>query len=83
MTKKKEQTAKKCSRESYCWAMSEKAEMDPNSRSKGLSELRLMNMTTGKLRTAGIVYRTNARDKGLMLNHCPWCGAAIQFWVKP
>jgi hypothetical protein len=27
----------------------------------------------------GIVHRANRRDNGLMLNHCPWCGA----WISP
>ncbi len=47
---------------------------------KGLQHVMTMN-TAGKKKYIGIRYKTNYRDKGTMLNFCPWCGANIQFWV--
>jgi len=30
-------------------------------------------------RLIGIVYRPKARAQGIVLNHCPWCGASLRF----
>lgn len=29
----------------------------------------------------GVYYKTSAKDRGLMLNHCPWCGESLE-WFK-
>jgi len=41
-----------------------------------------MDTTTFEEEFVGVVYKTNAKDKGLMLNVCPWCGGSVRFW-KP
>lgn len=56
---------------------------------KGLSCLHTIDLSkdgpSAKMQCTGIVYRTGARDKGLMLNSCPWCGADLttQFKKSP
>jgi len=42
----------------------------------------LMNMTTGDTRKVGVAYKTSAKDPGLMLNVCPFCGAEIDAGFK-
>lgn len=37
----------------------------------------LMNMMTGDTRKVGVAYKTSAKDGGLMLNNCPFCGEKI------
>ena len=68
----------KCSKESFCYAMDSVAEN--NIRAKGLIRFEVISRKTGQYRVLGVLYKTGARDKGLMLNVCPWCGCNIQFF---
>lgn len=34
----------------------------------------------GDLIFTSVVYRKRRGDAGVLLNHCPWCGEAIDFW---
>lgn len=63
--------------ETWCDAMTERLEDMANSR-KGLTTIVLTSRTTGNERLAGIAHRKNAKDRGLMLNYCPWCGEPIE-----
>lgn len=51
---------------------------DVNARTRGLAALELTTFSTGAKRVVGVYYRTGAKDPGLLLNFCPWCGADIQ-----
>lgn len=68
----------KCTSKAFCSTMESKLQLD-NSQAKGLSALVLFNMKTRTTRTAGVVYKTSARDRGVVLNVCPWCAAPINF----
>lgn len=46
----------------------------------GFNTVTTINLRSGKTRLIGIVYRRNAKDRGLMLNVCPWCGSDLQFF---
>ena len=70
----------KCSPEGFCDALWDRLD-DDNSRRKGMSALVLMNMKTGEDRTAGVVWRKDSKDRGLLLNFCPWCGEGID-WIS-
>lgn len=59
----------------YCKTMMSRLG-DPHA--AGLSVFEVTTFATGKRRIVGIVHKTDARDVGLMLNHCPWCGANIE-----
>ena len=48
-------------------------------RGKGLWEILtfdVRNVNRGP-RSNGVAYKTSRKDKGLMLNFCPWCGTAL------
>lgn len=47
------------------------------SRGKGLRHLQYSNMETGKFTRSLVVYATSAKDNGLVLNRCPWCGGQL------
>ena len=49
----------------------------------GFFVLVLFNMKTEKDVVKGIAYKQNARDNGLMLNYCPWCGTKLMEDGKP
>lgn len=44
---------------------------------KGLSTFKPYNSKTCEFRFAAIIYKTKAKDKGLALNFCPFCGAKL------
>jgi len=59
-----------------CKRMEESVE-GPNPRGKGLKEYILTNVKTGKRRWACIAYHTSAKDRGVAMNFCPWCGESL------
>lgn len=72
---------KKCNKESgFCEIMQDRVESSGTS-GKGLKTLTVMNGKTGKMSVDGIFYKTSAKDNGLMLNNCPWCGESLE-WFK-
>lgn len=71
-----------CRPEGFCTAMASAMNDVANARAKGLSTVVVMNINTGEERLIGVAYKAKASDRGIMLNHCPWCGAAI-LWDKP
>lgn len=56
-----------------------------NARVKGLTQVNLTNLKQldagvsfdKATRVAGATYRTSSKDRGIMLNYCPWCGGYI------
>lgn len=63
----------------FCTGMDRCLEPQANTKSKGLVQLNLYNFKTGKERCLGVVYQKSRKDRGLMLNLCPWCGENILF----
>jgi hypothetical protein len=69
----------KCRQGKWCSSMADRLD-EVNSTTKGISELVLMNLRTGKdEKPIGIVFKKRAADRGLMLNYCPWCGERVFF----
>lgn len=44
---------------------------------KGLSLMHVVNFETGQDCSPILVYKTAARDKGIALNFCPFCGSPL------
>jgi hypothetical protein len=53
-----------------CATLAERCEPAP---SKGFKAIHTTNFKTGKKRFFGVAYKRNAKDRGLMLNVCPFC----------
>jgi len=41
---------------------------------KGFKALHTVKRDSNETRFLGVAYKTSAKDKGLLLNWCPWCG---------
>lgn len=67
----------RCDPPSWCARLDERLEPEANTRTKGLSLVVTTHQLTGKQTVHGVAFHRSARDRGLMLNHCPWCGEAI------
>lgn len=73
-------TVRKCSRLQWCAGMSMALQDVPeNFEGKGLSVSRGWLGTEEHPRRLGVSYRAKARDTGIVLNFCPWCGVRIRF----
>ena len=44
---------------------------------RGFVVIRVMNTKTGVERELGIAYKNDRKDRGLLLNFCPFCGGNI------
>jgi hypothetical protein len=83
----------RCSRRGFCRRLDERMPGLANEKRAGFVVLALTPVSrdpktgavrmieTAKTYTAGVAYYLNARDKGMMLNYCPFCGAKI-LWMK-
>lgn len=40
----------------------------------GIGFENILDLRTGRFSPLGYLYRGNAKDKGIVLNLCPWCG---------
>lgn len=67
----------RCSKQGWCPAMRARLSDGVGA---GLSVLNLLNFKTGEERVGGIVFKRDRRDKGIVLNVCPWCESRI-FWI--
>jgi hypothetical protein len=65
----------KCGSEVMCSPLAERVQ--PGYHAKGLNCAEVMNMASGKISGFLVMYKTSSKDKGLVLNFCPWCGAEI------
>lgn len=61
----------------FCDALSDRLEDHANATRKGLVLMVAMNITTGGRRVVGVCFKRGAKDGGLMLNICPFCGERI------
>jgi len=71
----------KCSKKKWCKTLADRLQIK-NAHGKGLAPFVLMSMTTGKDTVYGVVYKTDAKDDGVLLNVCPWCAEKICFVPK-
>ncbi len=80
----------KCSKEKgFCSTISKVME-DMNHRGKGIIPLMILTnslldetqVSLNKIKPTGLVYKTSASDRGIMFNHCPFCGEKIDWWRR-
>lgn len=76
MAAKKKPYAGECNlkKDLFCPGMEPNLQRD--SGRKGLVSLMTFNFSAGYSGQL-IVYKKSATDKGLLLNHCPWCGVNL------
>ena len=43
-------------------------------RAKGFASVVTLNLDSGETKWQGVAYHTGAKDSGLMLAYCPFCG---------
>lgn len=67
----------------YCPTMFDRVEPEANSHRKGMIQVNVFNMKTGKERVVGVAYKMTPIDKGLFFNFCPFCGENILFEKIP
>lgn len=60
-----------CNETAMCSSLLNRLE---DGRRKGFEALHTTNLETDEERFLGVVYRTSVKDRGLMLNWCPFCG---------
>lgn len=58
-------------------SMMEKYCDPPNPKGKGLKEYILTDINTGLKRWAFIAFHSSAKDRGTVINFCPWCGEKV------
>lgn len=63
----------------FCWLMWEWLEPEQE---RGFSPYVLTRLTDFKRRLVAVVYKRTARDKGIALNFCPFCGTSYERWLK-
>jgi hypothetical protein len=63
--------------DTWCTAMSLLLHDDANARRAGLAVVVVTNLETGSSRTIGVAAKKTSRDRGVMLNCCPWCRADL------
>ena len=49
---------------------------------RGLYATHVLNVNEAKTELLGVAYRENKKDKGLMINYCPWCGGTPGIFKK-
>ena len=76
----KKEKYRKCSKNGFCKTMREKSSVYPGQ--KGIRIHHITYLPTMKLAYAFAAYHISAKDIGLALNFCPWCGGNIQNWDK-
>jgi len=70
----------KCDREKgFCPTMAARAEPVGQGARHGLIQMAVMDFSAKPITTRGIgiMFKMNAKDKGIMLNYCPWCGGRL------
>lgn len=65
----------------FCTRLYERLSESPNAGQRGLTAILLASRSTGETRLAGVAYKKDRRDVGLMINVCPFCGQSLE-WSK-
>ena len=61
----------------WCNAMDKCLEDEANVPKKGLVQVNVHNFKNGKVKCVEVAYKKSWKNRGLMLNKCPWCDAYI------
>lgn len=72
----KEWRRMKCKDNKPCDALNSRLQ---SGKGKGLFECRLMSLKTGKTTRTLYYYTTGIKDKGVVLNFCPFCGFEFSY----
>ena len=67
----------KCSEKRWCLPMRMSLNDEANARKKGIATVVLTSVLGMGSRLIGVAYKKTAKDLGVMLNFCPWCGEPI------
>lgn len=68
----------KCKYPRFCERLDERI-TGTNLPTKGLVAVIVSRNADDKYRVAGVSFHTSAKDRGLMLNVCPWCGEPLNW----
>lgn len=71
---------KECSVGVLCSSLDKRVD-GVNENRKGFSLMITTNGITGKRTKIGVVYKTSAKDCGVIINHCPFCGYNFEAWI--
>jgi hypothetical protein len=73
----------KCEDGEHCETMFDMLDHQDDSR-RGFSGVTTINLKTGTCRYIGVRYCKSGKgkDRGVMLNFCPFCGASLQWWEQ-
>lgn len=66
----------KCDAEDICSGLSKCYVTEPNR--KGINLVEVTDIKTGKKRFVGVAFKKTEKDRGVMLNFCPSCGANFE-----
>jgi hypothetical protein len=66
-----------CNPDDYCTMLKKYLRQDDGTRHKGLAVYEMADATDPDWSGTAIVYHASHRDKGIILNFCPFCGARI------
>lgn len=67
----------KCSSKAFCETLKSKIQPGPTS-AKGIVGVQLINMQTLERTRYLVAYQSGPKDRGLVLNYCPWCGGSLK-----
>lgn len=65
----------------FCKSLNDRMDMLGH-RGKGIQPLMVMTKSYTRMETRGAMYKTDAKDRGLMFNFCPFCGESLRWWEK-
>lgn len=65
-----------CTRRRFCDRLESRLNPEAN-HGKGLTQLTVTKLTTGKQTKLGVFHKLSEKDRGLMLTFCPWCGTNL------
>ena len=75
---------KKCNSRGWCSTLEERAKPSgmPQAGIQFVRTDKILANGTIETRVYGVAHRHTAKDKGLFLNFCPWCGGSLRFLIK-
>lgn len=71
----------RCDRGEFCETMT-RALNETGETGGGLYQVEVVNKNTLAWRLLGVRYKTHTRDRGVMLNFCPFCGTDVRSWMN-
>lgn len=66
-----------CTKKKWCRRMEERIAPLANAHVKGFVQFNITHLATGKVERRGVMYRTTPKDRGFVLNFCPFCGTNL------